>query len=32
MVMNIRDILLDGERVTLECKKATKGGFTCKSM
>ena len=23
--MNIRDILLDGERVTLECKKATKG-------
>ena len=23
--MNIRHILLDGERVTLECKKATKG-------
>ncbi len=23
--MNIRDILSDGERVTLECKKATKG-------
>ena len=23
--MNIRQILLDGERVTLECKKATKG-------
>ena len=25
MAMNIRHILLDGERVTLECKKATKG-------